>query len=337
MSSEIIRVDGSFGEGGGQILRSSVALSLLTGKPVEVFNIRAKRPNPGLRPQHKSAIEALARMSNSKVEGCFVGSRMIRFFPGEIIEGKYKFDIGTAGSVTLFLQALLPALIFSGQRFEIQVRGGTHVSFSPTWDYYTHVFFEFLRRCGHSIEGEILRYGFYPKGGGCVRVFVKGGEQKGIDWREKGELIELSGISISCSLPEHIAKRQAMSAMKVLWEYEPKIEKICCESLSPGTAITLWATFENGLFGATSLGKKGKRAEDVGKEAGERLKEYIKAECTVDLRLEDQILVYLALASESSKFKILRPTGHFETNMWVIKKFLPVEFKVKGNQIEVFP
>ncbi|AAL81673.1 RNA 3'-phosphate cyclase [Pyrococcus furiosus DSM 3638] len=328
----MIIIDGSYGEGGGQILRTSIALSAITGEPVKIINIRANRPNPGLRPQHLNAILALKKLANAKVEGAEVGSREVTFIPGELKGGEIRVDIGTAGSITLVLQALLPAMVFAKDTVEFKITGGTDVSWSPPVDYLINVTMFALRKIG--IEGEIklLRRGHYPKGGGIVAGYVK-------PWIERKELIaeefeniyKVSGISHATNLPAHVAERQAKAAMEELKVLGVPIEikKEVSHSLGPGSGIVVWAETECLRLGGDALGKKGKPAEEVGREAAQELLSQVKTKACVDKFLGDQIIPFLAISG--GKIKVAEITKHLITNVWVVEQFFGKVFEVKGG------
>ncbi len=340
----MIEIDGSYGEGGGQILRMSVALSALTGKEVAIKNIRANRPNPGLRRQHITAIESVRKICNGDAEGLEEGSMSVTFRPGKIEGGKHVLDIGTAGSVTLVLQACLLPSLFAEDDVDIIIRGGTDVKWAPPWDYFRHVFLPLIGKMGAEVEGKIYRRGYYPRGGGEVEINVKPcsslrplkfgngeGEAKKIEFEIGGR------VNIS-SLPLHIAERIKDTAERQFrsrgMSAEIEVEK--AESLSQGTGIVLWAS-EKGegenaggrrLLGADCLGERGKPAEKVGKEAALFLINEIEAGADIDIRAVDQLLPYMALA-ENSSFKCRKVSNHAETEMWLLEKFLGVKFERK--------
>ena len=269
-----IEIDGSYGEGGGQILRSSVALSALVMKPVHVFNIRAKRSNPGLRPQHVTAVRAVATISDALVKGLSIGSREIYFTPRRRAYGHFKFDVGTAGSISLVLQALLPAAAFAPGPCTFEIIGGTDVMRAPPIDYIRNVFLPWLRKMGYHVRIEVRRRGHYPRGGGHVISMTQPVKTlKPLTALERGKIVEIRGLSHCVKLPRHVAERQARSAEKVLKEAGFDNVKIDLEwyppgrdpHLGPGSAIVLWAITDKGfIIGADALGERGKRAEIVG-------------------------------------------------------------------------
>ncbi|MGB9729329.1 MAG: RNA 3'-terminal phosphate cyclase [Thermoprotei archaeon] len=338
----MILIDGSFGEGGGQILRVAVGLAALAKKPIEIINIRMKRDPPGLRPQHLTAVKAVASLVNARVEGLEVGSTKIKFIPGDISSGNFTFDVGTAGSVSLVLQALLPVLAFTKAPINVTLKGGTAVPWSPPITYIEKVLLPLLSRMGLKAEIRIIRHGFYPKGGGIVNITVYPVSQlKPIELIEQGNIKQIKGISLSARLPSHIAERQARSAEKILREYlgninininiihsGPEVDNV----LSPGTFIVLLAeTDKNVIIGSDALGEKGKPAEKVGEEAALKLINEIKSNATVDVHMSDQLIPWMALANGTSKIKVSSFSLHAYTCIYITKQILGGEFKVQGE------
>ena len=337
----LIEIDGSYGEGGGQILRTAIALSAVTGKPVKVYNIRAKRPKPGLQAQHLTGVKAVAMITKADVKGLQIGSMEVVFHPKVIQPGKYTFDVGTAGSISLVLQSLLPALAFAPAPVELEITGGTDVSWSPPIDYMRNVFIPMVGKMGYRIDMKTLRRGHYPKGGGKVVVRAEPVERlKPVELIEQGSVIKISGISHCVRLPKHVASRQAMAAKQVLQakgfkdvelleEYYPPEKD---PHLGPGSGIVLWAhTSANTIIGADALGSPGKPAEKVGEEAATKLIEEISSGAAVDSHMGDMLIPYIALASGFSKIKVSKLTLHAQTAIAVVEKFLDVSFKVDGE------
>ncbi|MFZ8795339.1 MAG: RNA 3'-terminal phosphate cyclase, partial [Acidilobaceae archaeon] len=256
----LIEIDGSMGEGGGQILRTALALSAITGRPMRIYSIRAKRDNPGLRPQHLTAVKAMAQICGARVKGAEVGSMTLEFHPSAIRGGSYVFDVGTAGSVSLVLQALLPVLAFADKPVTVRIRGGTDVPMAPTIDYVREVLARLTETLGYKFTVRVERRGHYPRGGGLVTVTVDQppGGFKPRDFTERGELRGVALRSHAVKLPRHVAERQASSAAAVLREklgVEPRVEVEHSEQgLGPGSGITIWAIFDNTVMGSDSLG-----------------------------------------------------------------------------------
>ncbi len=338
----MIEIDGSYGEGGGQILRMAVALSALTSRDVRITNIRAGRPKPGLKRQHMTAIEAVREICGGRVEGLKEGSMEVEFFPGKIEEGLHHFDIGTAGSITLVLQSCILPSVFAERDTRISVSGGTDVRWSPPWDYFRNVFLPLLDRMGISIDGKLVRRGYYPRGGGAVEVVIHPcGEIIPIGFGTGNEKeFDVRGVVNFSSLPEHVAERVRSAAEKELRGkgIEAKIDVKREVASSPGVGIVLWAKDRHGrMLGADSLGERGKPAEKVGREAAVSLLEEIESGTDIDIRAVDQILPYAALANGTSSFRCRGISNHAETEMWLLEKFLDVKFekRVVGKAVEV--
>jgi RNA 3'-terminal phosphate cyclase (ATP) len=325
-------IDGSFGEGGGQILRTALSLSCITGTALKLVNIRKGRKKPGLMPQHITCVNAAALISGAEVSGNERGSSELMFIPVRVKPGDYTFDIQTAGSSALVFQTLLPPLIYAGKTSNITIKGGTHVPFSPTYHYISEVFLPMLKRIGVKAEPVIRRYGFYPKGGGEVSFIIHPSKTiESLKLIEKGHLLSLSGCSAVSRLPLTIAERQKESAERNLAPPGAVIQVMDVPSHGPGTFIFLKSEYEYVLAGFSSLGEKGRPAEDVGKEAAGQCMAFYNASACLDTWLADQIVLYLCLARDHSSFTASRITKHLLTNLWVIKKFLDVRYEVEGK------
>jgi len=330
----MIEIDGSFGEGGGQILRTSLSLSCLLNRPFRIFNIRKKRKKPGLMPQHLMGIRSLKLISNAKVEGDSEDSTELLFEPSEAKAGDYIFDIGTAGSTSLLLQAILPALIFLKNRSSLTLKGGTHVPFSPPFHYISEIFIPTLNKLGIGVKAKIESYGFYPKGGGKVNVEITPLDGiKGMNFLERGEIKKVRGVSGVGNLPISIAERQRDAALKVLafQGLDVKIETLSVSTLGQGTFIFLEVVTDNCLAGFSSLGERGKKAELVGEEAAKNLLDYYSTSACLDHHLADQIVLYLAFAQGESSFTTSEISNHLLTNLWAIEKFLGIQYIVEGE------
>jgi len=323
MSDDIIEIDGAYGEGGGQIIRTSLTLSAITQKPVRIRNIRANRKNPGLMPQHLMACKAVRNICRGTLEGAEQGSSELIFTPGPIVGGKYDFDIGTAGSVTLVAQAIIPILLFASKKSEIRITGGTHVMKSPGYDYFERVFLPGASRFGASVKSRLIRPGFYPKGGGTIEAHVEPSKLSGcVAWPQDGHVQVIIRIA---GLPAHIGVREkkvfVQDGIGHVSIYEDEAQSI-------GNAVTAWS----GYRGAYALGEKGKRAEAVAKEA----LDFLKAEnADVDTHLADQLLVYAALAEGPTKYRMANASGHLRTNAFVISRFLGRRIRIEDSLVEV--
>ena len=323
----MLEIDGSYGEGGGQLVRTAVALSAVTGKEIRVTNIRKNRQNPGLKQQHLKALETAARICEARVSGLFPGSTELSFAPVEIKGGKYDIDIGTAGSITLLLQCLMPALPFAKEKVELTIRGGTDVAWAPTMDYLQQVTFKALEQLGYAGRVILKEHGYYPKGGGKVSAFFEPCRLRGFHFLKEEE--EIRGISHASNLPAHVPLRQAEAARIRLLEagYPSQIETKSFEAFSTGSGITLWA----GYLGGSALGERGLPAEKVGKHAAEEIIPEMRAGASVDIHLADQLIPYMALAGNSS-YTVRELSLHTATNIWVTEQFLDVKFKIEEKE-----
>lgn len=330
----MIEIDGSFGEGGGQILRTALALSALAAKSFRIHNIRAGRSSPGLQPQHLASVSAVAELCKASVTGGQIGSTELEFFPGDIAPGRYKFDVGTAGSVSLVFQALLPALLKAGDDCEVEIFGGTNVSHAPQVEYFQHVLFPMLHSCGARIGIEIKKSGFYPKGGGHVFLSTEHSELSRLDFT-RFELSSIEGVSLCANLPDSVARRQGNSATLELFKHnlQARIKPHVVPALSPGSGIVLWASSKNSsaIIGADALGERGMPAEEVGVDAARNLLAELNSGACVDRHAADQLLPFMALAGGEIRTSTI--TQHAQTNMRVIEMFLDVKFGVDGNVI----
>jgi RNA 3'-phosphate cyclase len=345
---EIISIDGSFMEGGGQILRTASALSVMSGLAVRIFNIRSRRPQPGLRTQHLRGLQAAAALCGARLEGAKLGSREIWFHPARQIDKEISITLDTAASVGLVLQSLLIASLKIKERLVLNIEGGaTFGKFAPPLQYIQLVLLPLLRRMGHHAEINILRHGFYPVGGARVKVMIE--PCPGllpIDMSERGEVVTVEGVSVaSSSLKKpRVAERQARtieSAMKK-HGHDCAIKTVYVDSSCPGSGVLLVAKTAKGcIMGSDGLGERGKPAEVVGEEAADSMLKAIGSGATVDEHMCDQILPYMALSGGRSRIIAPGLTNHARTNMWVIQRFVPAEFKngnLNGNvSIECVP
>ena len=331
----MLEIDGSYGEGGGQIIRTAVALSAFTKKTIKIKNIRAKRKNPGLSYQHITAIKLIGKICDAEVIGLEKGSLFIEFHPKEIKGGDYDFDVGTAGSVTLILQACILPCLFAKEKTLITITGGTDVRWSPPIDYFINVFIPILKKMGINIEVDLIQRGHYPKGGGKVRVEISqiSNSILPLTLDEFIKIIKIFGIAHNANLPNNIVERMKNSVIEKLRGFDYDIKTEICNSFSSGTGIVLWAESPNSILGASSLGERGVRAEIVGERAINELLQEIKSKSTIDSHMADQILPYLSLSNQDSCFLTKEISLHAKTNMWLIQQFLDMEFEVIDNKI----
>jgi RNA 3'-phosphate cyclase len=341
----MIQIDGSQGEGGGQVLRSALALSILTGERFRIDRIRAKRSKPGLRPQHLAAVKAAAKISQAAVEGAESGSGTLFFEPGRVRAGKYHLDIGTAGSTSLVLQTVFVPLSLAKGSSTVTLTGGTHVPYSPCYHFLEMHWLPFLISSGYSASIEMEQAGYYPEGGGKVRAVIRQAKNIApLQLVDRGKLLSIQGVSAVSNLDSAIAKRQKLQALRRL---EPvfsdvKIKDMSLPSPGKGTFILLLAQFENSRGCFFSLGQIGKRAERVADEAVEALEDFLESDGTVDPYLADQLLLPLVFASGESQVKTSRVTKHLLTNAAIIEQFTNARILIHGTEgepavIEIHP
>lgn len=336
-----MRIDGSYGEGGGQILRSAVALSALTGKEIEMVNIRSKRDKPGLAAQHLTGVRGVAELCGAEVEGASIGSTRLRFRPGPVRGGSYELDVGTAGSITLVLQACLLASLHADAPVELVIRGGTNVRMSPPVDYYENVFLPFLHHMGLEVEIEVIRRGFYPQGGGEVRATLTPPKAlKPLVLEERGRLEEVGGTCFTQNLPEHVAERMNHAVRKAFLGTNPRLQNVRSEGPAAGAGTFLYARYGRTVLGADALGERGVLAERVGEEAAKKMREEMEGGGTLDVHAADQLLAYMALASGPSTFLVREVSLHLTTQMWLLEQLLDARFKISDDEVprvEVLP
>lgn len=312
------------------MLRTALALASVTKTPLELANVRSTRPKPGLQAQHLTAIKAF-ELLGAKVKGAELGSQSIEFRPpDEINEKEIELDVGTAGSTTLVMQSLFLPLCLAEKSITVKIKGGTHVKWAPTTDYFSQVFLPAAARMGLHAFLEVERHGFYPVGGGIAVLKTKPSKSaKGLEISDKGKLVSLEGIS-AASLPIEVAERQKTSAMKILFDYSPKISVEQWNADCPGTSFFLKAQYENSVAGFTSLGEKGKPAETVGKEAANSFLDFNSSNETVDEHLADQLLALACVAKGKTRFNA-KPTAHLLSNASVCRTMTNREIEIEEN------
>ena len=329
----MIRIDGSFGEGGGQILRTSLSLSIITGRPFRIENIRAKREKGGLLRQHLAAVRGAAEICGGQVEGASLGSTALTFKPGSVKSGDYHFVIGTAGSGTLVLQTVLPALMTASGPSKIVIEGGTHNQAAPPFHFLEHAFLPLIRRMGPQVNLRLERYGFYPAGGGRFVVEIQPSKAlEPIELPKRGETISRCVTAIVANLPRPIAQREVMKAAEMLnWGLECTRVEETKNSAGPGNIVMI----EIGNAACTEVfsgfGQLGVSAEQVAVDIAREVSDYLASGASAGEHLTDQLLLPLALAG-GGLFTAQKINQHARTNMSVIGSFLPVHFDVREDE-----
>ncbi len=344
---DLLHIDGSFGEGGGQILRTALSLAVVLGRPFRMFRIRAGRPKPGLRPQHLVAVRAAAAICDAALEGDRVGSQELLFAPQrKPTGGDYTFDVGateaggSAGAVSLVFQTLFLPLSLVDTPSRLTLVGGTHVPWSPPFHYLAHVYRPAAAALGYEADLALERWGWYPKGGGVMRAQIRPrrnpshGEnaEQALDWTRRGRLTRIWGISAASNLPEHIVQRQKAQALETLRKagLRAEIEEAEAPATGFGTVVFLVAEYERGIGGFTAYGALRKPAERVAEEAARELIGFHRTKAAVDAHLADQLLLPVVLCGADVAFTTPQATDHLRTNAWAIEQFL-------GPRVEIQP
>jgi RNA 3'-terminal phosphate cyclase (ATP) len=326
----MLTIDGSLGEGGGQVLRTSLALSIVTGTPVRLENIRAGRPKPGLQRQHLTSVNAAAKVSSASVRGAALGSRELTFEPAAIQSGKYHFDVGSAGSVGLVLQTVLPPLLLANGPSKLVLVGGTHNSHAPTFDFLHRSFLPLVNRLGPTVLARLERHGFYPRGGGRMIVDIQpAAELAPLCLDARGDIRRVTATAVIAGLPRHVAERELKVAQSGL-DLSPDalVIRELPSDQGPGNVLSIEIESEHVTEIITSFGCRGVRAEHVAATAVAEAQRYLSANVSVGEYLADQLLLSLALA-RSGSFVTLPLSRHSTTNIEVIAKFLAARFAVK--------
>ncbi|MCR4316270.1 MAG: RNA 3'-terminal phosphate cyclase [Planctomycetes bacterium] len=333
----MINIDGTIGEGGGQVLRTSLALSIITGKSIRIDNIRAGRKNPGLLRQHLTCVKAAEAISNADVSGDKLGSRTLEFAPSGIFPGDHTFDIESAGSTTLVLQTVYAPLLVASEPSTFVIKGGTHNPLAPPVDFLQEAFLPILAKSGIEIELQLRRYGFYPRGGGEILArFIPAKDVKPIVLTERGKFVGMKIVSVVAGLGGSIAKRETDIVESKFAHLKPKIQWIECDrSEGPGNVMFAIVRSENVTEVFTAFGEKGKRAEQVGKDCARDVQNYLKSAAPVGEYLADQLLLSLA-AFSGGIFRATSLSSHTRTNIEVIKMFLDINIETIKNEDDTF-
>jgi RNA 3'-terminal phosphate cyclase (ATP) len=318
----MIKIDGSEGEGGGQVLRNAAALSLVTGTPFQITNIRGKRPKPGLMRQHVTAIEAACVIGNAETTGLAVGSTELTFTPSKVTPGDYHFAVGTAGSTSLVLQTILMPLIFADAPSRIVLEGGTHNMMAPPFEFLERCFLPIINRMGPTVTAKLVRHGFYPRGGGRVEVEITPAPLHRIDCQNRGALMGRSVTALIAALPGAIAAREIKEAQKRLsnWPEDTFTIRQLPEAQGPGNILLVEAQFEHVTEISSGFGKLGTSAETLAKDAAKRMSGFIASSAFAGPYLADQLLLPFALAGGGS-FTTVKPSQHARTAADIIDLF----------------
>lgn len=337
----MITIDGSEGEGGGQVLRYSAALSLVTGEPFTITNIRGGRERPGMMRQHVTALEAAAAIGSAEVSGLAVGSRELTFRPGSVRGGEYHFAVGTAGSTGLVLQAVIVPLLLADAPSRLVIEGGTHAMAAPPFDFTARTFLPIIERMGPRVSATIERHGFYPRGGGRIVVEIEPHGLKPIECVDRGDLVSRKAEAVVAGIPFEVAERELKAARKVLsdWPEDAFVTRQLPAEQGPGNALLVEAEYEHVTEIVSGIGKLGIPAERIGKTAAKRMAGYQASGAFAGPYLQDQLLLPFALA-RGGAFTCVKLSQHTRTAMELIERFTGTQFRVgedaeKCNRIEV--
>lgn len=319
----MIVIDGAEGEGGGQVVRNACALSLVTGQPFRISNVRGGREKPGLMRQHVTAIEAACRIGNAQCEGLAVGASDITFTPGLVVPGTYHFAVGTAGSTGLVLQTVLMPLLLAAAPSRLVLEGGTHNMLAPPFDFIARAFLPIVARMGGQVEARLVRHGFYPRGGGRIEVDITPAPLRRIDCLDRGAPVGRAASAVFAGLPFEIAERELKTVRKILsdWPEELFVVRELPPDQGPGNILLLEAAFENVTEIVSGFGKLGVSAESLAKTAAQRMAGYISSTAFAGPYLADQLLLPFALAGGGS-FTTVKPSQHSRTAADIIERFL---------------
>ncbi len=325
----MIEIDGSAGEGGGQIVRTSLALAMLTGAAITIRNVRARRSNPGLRAQHLAAVRAAAAISGASVHGATLASGELRFAPGRVLAGHYEIDVGTAGSTLLVLQTIVPALSFCSGPSEVTLHGGTHNPRAPSFEFVHDAYLPLLARLGFTVRLALERHGFYPRGGGLIRASIgpfRGGAA--LELTERGALVSKSARVLLSRLPAHIGEREiaVLRNRLELLESACSINAVAARSAGNTVHVRIDSTHVSTVF--CGFGMRGLPAEELAAGLAAEVNQYLRANVALDSHLADQILIPLALAAGGC-VTTMTPSGHTKTNADIIKVFLPIRIDLR--------
>ena len=326
-------IDGAWGEGGGQLIRTAVALAAITHTPIRVRNVRANRQPPGLAPQHLTAMRAVATLCGAQTRGLELRATAFDFTPGPIMAGEFRFDVGTAGSLTLLAQALLPVLASAPGPCTVRLIGGTDVRAAPPFDYFRQVLLAHLAALGVPVRCTLRRRGYYPRGGGEIELATVPARPRALCFVDGVSPHTIAGCAHTDHLPRHVATRMIDAVRAHLPRQTSEIEaEVAAESANPGGSIVLWTRDGGSVLGAGRVAERGVRAETLGAAVGSELAADLAAGVALDVHAADQLLVWLALADGESVFTAREVTHHARTAMWLIEQFVPVQFEIAPDR-----
>lgn len=328
----MLTIDGDFGEGGGQILRSSLGLSLVTGQPVRIINLRARRRKPGLQRQHLTCVRAAAAIGDAEVNGAELGSSEVVFRPRTVRAGEHCFAIGTAGSTTLVVQTVLPALLTASDRSTLVVEGGTHNMLAPPFDFFAGVFLPLVERMGPRVTARLERHGFHPAGGGRLVIEIEPVPRlRPIEIMERGRLLHRRGTALVAGLPRSVGEREIATLGAALDWPASALEVIMLDAaMGPGNVVMAEVAYEHVSELASAVGERGRRAEEVARSAASELSRYLASTAPVGEHLADQLLLPLALAGGGG-FRTGPPTLHTRTHIDIVQRFLSISIEVSAE------
>jgi RNA 3'-terminal phosphate cyclase (ATP) len=338
---DAIHIDGAQGEGGGQIVRSALALAIVTGRPFVIDNVRARRKHPGLMPQHLAAVFAAKRVCNGEVHGAQLGSSSLRFEPRPVLGGDYSFDIGTAGSAMLVLQTVLPALLIAAAPSTLRIEGGTHNPWAPPFEFLEKAFLPLVCRMGPQVTMTLVRHGFYPAGGGFLNVAVQpSADLAGFDLLQRGLLRSCFTRAMVANLHPHIAEREVQTVLREMgWDAScGRVEEV--NALGPGNIVTVELAFEQITELFCAFGRRGVRAEKVAEEVVQQVRSYLQADAPVGPHLADQLLLPLGISAWQSQdgarrrggsFRTLPLTSHSLTHIEILRSFLDIRIDIEPS------
>lgn len=337
----VIEIDCSYGEGGGQLARTAVAAAALTQTPVRLSGIRARRAKPGLAAQHLTAVRAVAELCGANVAEVVLGATEFDFYPGAMRAGRYNWDVGTAGSITLVLQAVLPLAIACGGTVHMRITGGTDVRAAPPLDYFLHIFLPLLARMGAHVRATVLRRGYYPRGGGIVEVEVVPAQAlHPLRLEAAGALQAVTAYAHVANLPQYIVERMCTAAASHLEGSSLQVNAQVLgrdQAIGRGGALTLVARTEHTWLGAAVAAERGVPAEQLGEQAAQALRSELISGATLDIHAADQLLLYMALARGMSTFRVRELSSHARTALWLLERLFPVHYRVvpQGTHLAV--